>query len=258
MAQRLVRAKAQDPRRPHPVPGAARRRPARAAARRAGRRLPGVQRGLRRPAAARSSCATTCAARRSGSAALLRELMPDEPEAAGLLALMLLAESRRAARTDADGELVPLAEQDRARWDRALIAEGRALVRACLRRDQPGPYQIQAAIQAVHSDAPTAAAPTGGRSSRSTTSCSRSPRPRWWRSTAPSRWPRSTGPATALALVDAARPRRPAPLPRRPRRPAAPPGPDAGGGKRVRPSDRRARQRGRARLPGARRRAELV
>ena len=84
--------------------------------------------------------------------------MPDEPEVTGLLALMLLAESRRAARTSADGALVVLADQDRSRWDRALIAEGQALVRQCLRRGQPGPYQIQAAISAVHSDAPIAAA----------------------------------------------------------------------------------------------------
>ena len=89
---------------------------------------------------------------------LLVELMPDEPEAAGLLALMLLTESRRDARTGPGGELVLLADQDRARWDRALIDEGHALVRACLRRGRPGPYQAQAAIQAVHSDAPTAAA----------------------------------------------------------------------------------------------------
>ncbi|MEV5875271.1 RNA polymerase sigma factor [Streptomyces sp. NPDC052101] len=89
---------------------------------------------------------------------LLAVLMPDEPEAIGLLALMLLIESRRPARLDAEGVLVPLPEQDRARWDRALIAEGQDLVRRCLRRDQPGPYQIQAAINAVHSDAPTAAA----------------------------------------------------------------------------------------------------
>ncbi|MFF9178642.1 RNA polymerase sigma factor [Streptomyces sp. NPDC014793] len=86
---------------------------------------------------------------------LLTELMPDEPEATGLLALMLLIESRRAARTDDRGELVPLSEQDPARWDRALIAEGQSLVRRCLRRNQPGSYQVQAAIQAVHSDAPT-------------------------------------------------------------------------------------------------------
>ncbi|CAL9357703.1 RNA polymerase sigma factor [Streptomyces sp. enrichment culture] len=87
---------------------------------------------------------------------LLTELMPDEPEAAGLLALMLLSESRAAARQGADGALVPLPEQDRTRWDPELIAEGQRLVRACLRRDAPGPYQIQAAIQAVHSDAPSA------------------------------------------------------------------------------------------------------
>ena len=91
-------------------------------------------------------------------ARLLVELIPDEPEAMGLLALMLLAESRRSARTGPDGDLVLLADQDRARWDRALVAEGQDLVRRCLRRDQPGPYQIQAAINAVHSDAPTAAA----------------------------------------------------------------------------------------------------
>jgi RNA polymerase sigma-70 factor (ECF subfamily) len=89
---------------------------------------------------------------------LLADLMPDEPEVTGLLALMLLIESRRDARQDDDGVLVPLPEQDRGRWDRDLIAEGQALVRRCLRRNQPGPYQIQAAIQAVHSDAPTAEA----------------------------------------------------------------------------------------------------
>ena len=83
--------------------------------------------------------------------------MPDEPEALGLLALMLLTESRRAARTGPDGTLVLLADQDRARWDRALIAEGQDLVRRCLRRGRPGPYQIQAAINAVHSDARSAA-----------------------------------------------------------------------------------------------------
>jgi RNA polymerase sigma-70 factor, ECF subfamily len=89
---------------------------------------------------------------------LLAELMPDEPEVMGLLALMLLVESRRAARTTPDGDLVPLADQDRGRWDRGLVAEGQAIVRQCLRRNQPGPYQLQAAINAVHSDAPTAAA----------------------------------------------------------------------------------------------------
>jgi RNA polymerase sigma-70 factor (ECF subfamily) len=88
---------------------------------------------------------------------LLSELMPDEPEVTGLLALMLLVHSRRLARTGPEGELVPLPEQDRSRWDRSLIEEGQSLVRRCLRRNQPGPYQIQAAINAVHSDALTAA-----------------------------------------------------------------------------------------------------
>jgi RNA polymerase sigma-70 factor, ECF subfamily len=86
---------------------------------------------------------------------LLADLMPDEPEVTGLLALMLLIESRRATRTDDCGALVPLSEQDPDRWDPALVAEGQSLVRRCLRRNRPGPYQIQAAIQAVHSDAPT-------------------------------------------------------------------------------------------------------
>jgi RNA polymerase sigma-70 factor (ECF subfamily) len=90
-------------------------------------------------------------------ARLLAALMPDEPEALGLLALLLLTGSRRAARTGPGGALVPLADQDRSRWDRALIAEGQRLVRACLRRNRPGPYQIQAAIGAVHSDAVVAA-----------------------------------------------------------------------------------------------------
>jgi RNA polymerase sigma-70 factor (ECF subfamily) len=89
-------------------------------------------------------------------ARLLAELMPDEPEALGLLALLLLTESRRTARTAPDGSMVLLADQDRAAWDRELIAEGQAIVRRCLRRNQPGPYQIQAAINAVHSDAATA------------------------------------------------------------------------------------------------------
>jgi RNA polymerase sigma-70 factor, ECF subfamily len=90
-------------------------------------------------------------------ARLLAELMPDEPEVMGLLALLLLIQSRRAARVRPDGTLVLLADQDRSRWDRDLIAEGHDIVRACLRRNQPGPYQIQAAINAVHSDAATAA-----------------------------------------------------------------------------------------------------
>ena len=86
---------------------------------------------------------------------VLVQLMPDEPETTGLLALMLLTEARRAARTTAAGALVPLGEQDRTLWNRDLIEEGQDLVRECLRRNQPGPYQIQAAINAVHSDART-------------------------------------------------------------------------------------------------------
>ena len=80
-------------------------------------------------------------------------LMPDEAEVAGLLALLLLTESRWLARFSLDGALVLLRDQDRSLWDRALIEEGHAIVRACLRRNQPGPYQIQAAINAVHADA---------------------------------------------------------------------------------------------------------
>jgi RNA polymerase sigma-70 factor (ECF subfamily) len=84
---------------------------------------------------------------------VLAALMPDEPEVQGLLALMLLVEARRTSRTGPSGELVLLGDQDRGRWDRALIEEGQAIVRRCLRHDMPGPYQIQAAINAVHSDA---------------------------------------------------------------------------------------------------------
>ncbi len=86
---------------------------------------------------------------------ILVGLMPDEPEAVGLLALMLLTVARRPARI-AGGELVPLGDQDRSLWDRSLIDEGHTLVRALLRRNQPGPYQIQAAINAVHTDAAVA------------------------------------------------------------------------------------------------------
>jgi RNA polymerase sigma-70 factor (ECF subfamily) len=90
-------------------------------------------------------------------ARLLAELMPEQPEVLGLLALVLLVEARRAARATPAGELVLLADQDRRLWDRALIAEGQALVRECLRRNRPGPYQLQAAINAVHGDAASAA-----------------------------------------------------------------------------------------------------
>jgi RNA polymerase sigma-70 factor (ECF subfamily) len=87
---------------------------------------------------------------------LLRSLLPTEPEVAGLLALMLLTDARRAARF-ADGVLVPLTEQDRASWDPTEIEEGLALVRECLAVNRPGAYQIQAAVNAVHTSARTAA-----------------------------------------------------------------------------------------------------
>ena len=84
-------------------------------------------------------------------ARVLAGLMADEPEAQGLLALLLLLHARSAARVSADASLVRLADQDRRLWDRDQIAEGQAIVRACVRRGRPGPYQIQAAINAVHS-----------------------------------------------------------------------------------------------------------
>jgi predicted RNA polymerase sigma factor len=81
----------------------------------------------------------------------------DEPEVAGLLALMLLHHARRTTRTGAGGRLVPLAQQDRTRWDTTLITEGVAILQAALARDRLGEYQAQAAIAALHADAPTAA-----------------------------------------------------------------------------------------------------
>lgn len=87
---------------------------------------------------------------------LVAELVPDEPEALGLLGLMLLIDARRETRVANDGTLISLGDQDRARWNRELIEEGQSIVRECLRRNRPGPYQLQAAINAVHSDAATA------------------------------------------------------------------------------------------------------
>lgn len=87
----------------------------------------------------------------------LSGLMPNEPEVMGLLALLMLLEARRPARTASDGSLIPLAGQDRRLWDARLIAQGQSIVRRCLERNAPGPYQIQAAINAVHGDAATAA-----------------------------------------------------------------------------------------------------
>lgn len=135
-------------------------------------------------------------------ARVLRELMPDEPEVTGLLALMLLTEARRPARTDAAGRLVPLGEQDRGRWDAGLVAEGQDLVRACLRRDRPGPYQVQAAIGAVHSDASSVEQTDWGQVVRLydlLTAYDPSPVVHLHRAVAVAE---VDGPATALALVD--------------------------------------------------------
>jgi RNA polymerase sigma-70 factor, ECF subfamily len=157
MAQRLVRAKAKirDARIPYRVPDAA-ELPDRLRAVLAVVYLifnEGYAASARDALVRRELCAEAIRLGR-----VLAELMPDEPEVLGLLALMLLTESRRAARTTAGGELVLLADQDRSRWDAGLVAEGQALVRRCLRRGRPGPYQLLAAINAVHSDAGSAAA----------------------------------------------------------------------------------------------------
>jgi predicted RNA polymerase sigma factor len=86
---------------------------------------------------------------------MLRRLLPDDTEVAGLLALLLLTDARRAARTGPAGELIPLDEQDRSLWDRGAIAEGVALISATLPRGRVGPYQLQAAVAAVHDEAPS-------------------------------------------------------------------------------------------------------
>jgi len=133
---------------------------------------------------------------------LLSELLPDEPEVMGLLGLMLLIESRRPARTTAGGDLLPLADQDRGRWNRDLIVEGQAIVRRCLRRNQPGPYQIQAAINAVHSDASVAAATDWSQILQlydQLMACAPSPVVALNRAVAVAE---TAGPAAALAIVD--------------------------------------------------------
>ena len=197
---------------------------------------------------------------------LLATLMPDEPEVIGLLALMLLTESRRAARTAPDGSLVLLADQDRSRWDRGLIAEGQALVRQCLRRGQPGPYQIQAAINAVHADTVHGDPADGGAGATDwgqilqlydqLLAVAPSPVVALHRAVAVAE---VDGPARALALVDElgargrpgqrAQPRRLLPAARHPRRPAPAAGPDRRGGRRLRRGPGLHRQRRRTRLP---------
>jgi RNA polymerase sigma-70 factor, ECF subfamily len=109
----------------------------------------------------------------------LAELMPDEPEALGLLALMLLHDARRRARVDAAGALVPLDQQDRTAWDAGAIAEGLDVLDRALRRNRPGPYQVQAAIAACHASAPRRRPPTGPRSPCCTASWHAWCRHRW-------------------------------------------------------------------------------
>jgi len=156
MAQRLVRAKAKirAARIPYRVPGGAelpdRLRPVLAVV-----YLVYNEGYLASSGAATDRVDLRCEAIRLGR--LLLELMPDEPEVMGLLALLLLTESRSVARTGPGGAWVRLGDQDRSRWDPDLIGQGQSLVRDCLRRGDPGPYQIQAAIAAVHSDAATSA-----------------------------------------------------------------------------------------------------
>ncbi len=170
-----------------------------------------AQRSLERGDPARRACCTACC--------------PDDGEVAGLLALMLLTDARRAARTGPDGELIPLDEQDRTLWDRDAIAEGVALLTATLPRGAVGAYQLQAAIAArARRGGAAPRTPTGRRSSRSTACCSACPTTRWWRSTtrSPRRWctARRRG-SSALDALDAGRaPRRPPPARRGARAPA--------------------------------------
>ena len=153
----------------------------------------------RRPGSSLTRCDVSAEAIRLGR--LLVELLP-EPEAMGLLALMLLHESRRAARSTSDGELVLLADQDRSLWDREQIAEGISLVERAISSRRFGPYTLQAAIAAVHADAPPRTRPTGRRSSACTTCCARSPSPVIELNRAAAIAMRD-GPAAGLAIVDA-------------------------------------------------------
>ncbi len=175
---------------------------------------------------------------------LLAELMPDEPEVSGLLGLMLLIESRQASRTSADGSLVLLADQDRGRWDRELIVEGQDIVRRCLRRNQPGPYQIQAAINAVHSDAPDASATDWGQVLAlydQLLEISPSPVVALHPGGCGGRGRRAGRGAGAGRSPPS---RRPPPVPRRAGRPAPAAGPARRGGSGVRVGDRGRRERG--------------
>ena len=176
---------------------------------------------------------------------VLAALLPDEEEVLGLLALMLLIHARRAARVDAGGLLVRLGDQDRRAWDRTLIAEGHGIVRHCLRRNRPGPYQSRRRSTRCTPTRRRPAPPTGARSSRSTISCSRWRRRRSWRLNRAVAVAEVDGPAAALRIVETlAAPsgstrRLPAPA-RHPRRPA-----------RTARASRRRRRRARCRHPGS-------
>ncbi len=184
-------------------------------------------------------------------ARLLAGLMPDEPEVLGLLALLLLTEARRPARTSPDGALVLLADQDRSRWDHAMITEGKDLVRACLRRNHPGPYQLQAATNAVHSDAPTAAQTDWAQILAlydQLTAIMPTPVVALNRCVAVAE---TRGPAAALETCRPAQPRQLPPVPLHPRRPAPQARPHARRRRRLRPGHRPHRQPRRAGLPPA-------
>ena len=204
IAQRIVRAKAEDPRsRSIPYETPARDAAAAAARIRAARRLPRLQRGLFGLVRAHRCTRPDLCGEAIRLGRLLVALLPD-PEAIGLLALMLLQESRRAARADAGGEVVLLEDQDRSRWDRALIGEGLALVeralaarRGRLLRDPGGDRRRARARARARRDR------LGADRRRSTTCCCAPTRRRSWSSTAPRRSPMRDGPAAGLALIDA-------------------------------------------------------
>ena len=153
VAQRLSRAKAKIRTAAHPVPGAARPPAARAAAAGAGLHLPGVLRGIRGDRPATNWSAASCATRASGSAGWRSSSCPTSRRRRGLLALLLMQDSRRDARVSVGGDLVLLEDQDRSAWDHDRIAEGTAELERALLRRRPGPYQLQAAIAGLHATA---------------------------------------------------------------------------------------------------------
>ena len=235
----------QDRGRPHPLPGAVRAGPARAHHRRARRPLPRLQRGLPRDRPRHRPGAPDLTAEAIRLTRLIRTLLPEDGEVAGLLALMLLTEARRPARVSADGELVTLGEQDRGAWDDALIDEGHRLVRERLASGvAPGRYQLLAAINAVHTDA---------RDARDTdwsqvvalydqlVRLDRSPIVALNRAVAVAEL---DGPDVALAIIDGlgGRAGRVSRVPRHPRRAAAPAGPPRRVARGLRPGHRARRQ----------------